>query len=110
MNQTSLRIGFDAQNYSYLTHILSKENIKPNQKYLLSPCYLKYWAMTEAGKLLNESVDQWEQLLNKEITRLEDTKKVLAELERQRAEDDERLRADPGYRALMVAKTNIIAA
>ena len=104
MKNTSLKIGFDAQNHHYLTHLLAKEGIKPDPKYSGSPKYLKAWAMVEAGRLLGEPVSQWEDLLKKEITRLDENLITLAQLEKQRAEEMEQLKNDPGYRALMVLK------
>ena len=93
----SLRIGYDCQNYSYLTHVLGKMGVTPDDRYKLSPVYRFNWSMTEAGRLLNEPVDQWETALKTEIKRLEGIPEIL---ERLRIQDEERLQNDPHVKVL----------
>ena len=97
MNETSLRIGYDLQNYSYLTSLLGGMGIKPDDRYKLSPVYRFNWAMVEAGRLLGKDVTQWETALANEIQRLDEIPKIL---ERLRIEDEERLQNDPRIKSL----------
>ena len=97
MLKKSLRIGFDCQNESYLTHLLGKMGVTPNPDYIGSPIYRLNWAMTEAGKVLGEDVTQWETALKSEIKRLDGIPEIL---ERLRIEDEKRLQNDPHIKAL----------
>ena len=97
MLKKSLRIGFDCQNESYLTHLLGKMGVTPNPEYVGSPVYRFNWAMTEAGRLLGEDVTQWETALKSEIQRLDGIPEIL---ERLRIEDEKRLQNDPHIKAL----------
>ena len=83
-------------NYQYLVSILKKLGHIPQQIYLVSPSYLRLWAIATSGQLLGFDVTDDQKLLQTEIDRLDkieaEYRPIREDLERQLRESEERLR------------------
>jgi hypothetical protein len=79
-----------------LVSILKKLGHIPQQIYLVSPSYLRLWAIATSGQLLGFDVTDDQKLLQTEIDRLDkievEYRPIKDDLERQLRESEERLR------------------